>query len=938
VRSPLLIAALTGWMRQGAWAVLVYLTFAVASLAAASAPMYAEASGNAVFAERRAAVPPTAAHNDDAVVRLTASASPRSADQQAAIRELRAIPNLTEPRVGGSSVGAELSGPLPWQSTVSSRTTGRTAPARLFAAEDPAARLVPVAGTGDPDGVWLPQPLAAELDVTAGDTVTFAVATRVEQRGVDVRVAGVYATTGRLPADPAAGRSWSLQRSDLPADTSARTLPAYLVVADVPTVERLADATGDRILWWADADLVPGTTLAGARGTAREIERLGRRYARVLSNEPNAVVSPRVASGIGRIAADAAEVAAVVDRRTRTVESAAIMVGLVSVLAVALLSVRRRRVELRHGVGAGVPPAATAGLWFVEHLGPAVLAGATGWAAARWLVGWLGPAGDITPASVTPALVAAGLAALAGPVVAAGTAAVAAVRRVRPAAPVAPPRERPWGLLVVVAAAVAVVGLWGATRARGIDLAVPLLVLAALGVLGGTLLVRVAGAARAIPGSWKSGARKRAPDFQDRRRPGVGWLVLRRVAAGGERALTVMVLTAGFGMLAFALCAVDSVAQNTGDRVAVDAGAEAVAQVRGSWLLDPDAVPVPPPPQPPGTQPEEGLVPGVRTPPLPGHATLVWRIDADTTYDYGTRDLLVIEPDQFLRVALWGHGEDLAAARRAVRRLAAVDPATAVPGRSIPAVAVGDRALAGSDDVPVNLGPWSGRLEVIAHLPAFPGLGNRPLFVVPAAATFPHLGRYDPRLRPRGGIVVQELLVRTYVWTNAGTRGAAEVLAAWDIQPERLDTAAQARQRPTAIAGAQARGYQLAVAAYLALLAAVALCVYSERTTSAGRPGDLMLARVGVGRARVVRARAAELGVLVATSLACAAAGLAVLAPLGARLLDEDATRVPALRLTVSPQALAVTVAVAVVATAAATALAVLRARTREEEAYRDDG
>jgi len=44
VRSPLLLAAVTGWVRQGAWAALVFLAFAVAALASASAPIFTEAS------------------------------------------------------------------------------------------------------------------------------------------------------------------------------------------------------------------------------------------------------------------------------------------------------------------------------------------------------------------------------------------------------------------------------------------------------------------------------------------------------------------------------------------------------------------------------------------------------------------------------------------------------------------------------------------------------------------------------------------------------------------------------------------------------------------------------------------------------------------------------------------------------------------------------
>lgn len=379
-------------------------------------------------------------------------------------------------------------------------------------------------------------------------------------------------------------------------------------------------------------------------------------------------------------------------------------------------------------------------------------------------------------------------------------------------------------------------------------------------------------------------------------------------------------------------------AVNADDRVAVAAGAEAVAQVGGSYLFEPNPVRVPPDPEPPGTQPPEGLVPGVRTPPLPADATFVWRIDADTYLGYGTRDMLVVNPEQFLRVALWGRGEDLAAARRALRRLGAVDPATAVPGRPIPAIVVGDPEVGNATEVPVNLGPWTGWLEVVAHLPAFPGLSSRPLFVVPDTVTFTHLGYSDPRLLGRtDGVIRPGLFTRTYVWTSAGAAGVAEILAGRNFEPEQVETATRARQRPTAVAAAQSRGFQLAVAAYLALIAAVALAVYSERTASAGRPGDLMLARVGVGRARVVRARAVELVALVVVSLACAAGGLAVLAPLASRLLDEDPKLVPALRFTVPQEALTVTAAVAVIATVIATALAVLRARTREEEAYRAD-
>jgi len=40
-------------------------------------------------------------------------------------------------------------------------------------------------------------------------------------------------------------------------------------------------------------------------------------------------------------------------------------------------------------------------------------------------------------------------------------------------------------------------------------------------------------------------------------------------------------------------------------------------------------------------------------------------------------------------------------------------------------------------------------LAVVAHLPAFPGMGPNPMYVAPAEPVFAQLGVADPRLRPR---------------------------------------------------------------------------------------------------------------------------------------------------------------------------------------------
>jgi hypothetical protein len=207
--------------------------------------------------------------------------------------------------------------------------------------------------------------------------------------------------------------------------------------------------------------------------------------------------------------------------------------------------------------------------------------------------------------------------------------------------------------------------------------------------------------------------------------------------------------------------------------------------------------------------------------------------------------------------------------------------------------------------------------------------------VVPGAVIFPKLWREDPRLRPSGGAPSS---ARTELWSSAGTRGIDEVVAPGGVEATVLTTTARYRNEPLYVAARQSRGYESAVAAYLALLAVVALALHADRTAVAARPGDLMLARVGVGRARIVGARALELVALVLLALLAAALALVGLAALADRLLDPNPGQVPALRFAVPATAYGVTVGVAVVAAVLGAVIAMVRSSAREEEAFRGDG
>jgi hypothetical protein len=392
-----------------------------------------------------------------------------------------------------------------------------------------------------------------------------------------------------------------------------------------------------------------------------------------------------------------------------------------------------------------------------------------------------------------------------------------------------------------------------------------------------------------------------------------------------------VVLTAGLGMLLFALSAEHSTEVSADDRVAVAAGAEAVADLPGSYDLDDQAAlePVEDPLAPPPTEP----IRGVRTPPLPPGNTLVWHADIRTPLDDDQKDLLIIDRSRFADVALWGHGAALAAARRAVLELAArpVDDHTGMPR----VIAVADPASALVDTIRMTVGYVDVDLQVAARVAAFPGMSGRPMYVTTADALFAKFGRDDPRLKPRHARPAGAALAQAFLWNSSGPDGVLAVTAPKSVETERIRTAASLRRDAAYVATARARGYQLAIAGYLALLAVLTLCIYAQRTAVLRRSADLMLARVGLRRSRISRARALEFALLALIALAAAVAGVAVLAPLGGRLLDDQPGLLPRFAFVLSPAGLWTTAGAAAVAFLLAVIMA--RPSSSEEAAYRDD-
>lgn len=928
---------------------LVLAAFTLLGAAAASGPMFEAASRNAAMSSALASVPPTAQAADSPVVRIVQGSTLEAGSdptQERTVRRLARIPGLTTPRVAGISIGSELLGRESGYGFAAS-TGARTAAVRLVAAPDPDRLLVPTA-TDATRGVWLSDRTASALGVRAGADVRL-VLTRKKAApvGVTVRVRGVFATvTGAaLPADVRGSTYWSLLRGRLPTEPQATSVPAQIVVADVATIDRIARVTGDQMLWFVDAQLARGNdTLDSVGRTAAAIEA---RRAELLDPDTvltgPSVLRPQVSSGVAILHTAAQEVADATVTRSSSMTAGAVLLALGSLVAVMVLGLQRRRVELRLTTTLGVKPLAVGAMALIEHLLLAVVGCAAGVLAAYAVVEAVGPPGQVPRAAVAQgtrnALVMGGLAlALVGALTAA-----ACLWLVRPTSG-GVRRRVPWEALLVVAAVVAAAGLLtgpdDAGAPQGLALLVPLLVTAAIGAVGGRALLAalrlVLSRRRGVAAT--SGVPLTAQPRTQGRRRWVVRLALRRLAApSGGRAAVVGILATGLALLLFALTAAVSTENVTADRAAVLAAAAGTADLAGSAVLDPS------PPLLPETDPNAGPVPEgaapstAHDPPVGPGQTVVWRTRVGIGSQFGNVELLVVNPTTFDGAASWGSGHALSAARRAVASLRTADTQaatelTTVQGVDVPVIAVNaPRLPTGTHAQLETLGPDVNAV-VIASVQAFPGLGTMPMVVAPSASLLGEFGSFDPRYANKRSILTSSYFTAS-LWSAKGPADIAATLDTRGTQAVRTSSELAARQQPELVAAARSLGYLRAVGLCMGLLAALAFALHADRSATRGRASDLLLASVGVGRQGVRAARLLETALMVVPALLLAVGSTLVLVPMAARLLDPQTGQQVKFVLRLDAASLALTAALAATGLllACAAVLARLRSGTPEE-------
>lgn len=939
-RSPLFWAAPLRTLRGGLSGALIVAGFAGVALAAAAPPLFAEAAANATFSRILEAVPADAQTSQGSSVRISGSRGdlvPEGArgDTTRWVESLGGIAGLGPVRQFSRSFGQELSSrSRPVTGVVVAG--GTVADARVVGVPVPADVLRTdgsEAAAGAEAGAWLPAPLADELGVGVGDAVQSGVDTRDGRVLSDVTVAGVYQVDddGRTPTDRDGSDYWSYWQDQLPRNVEFGTEVAPLIVTDIDVAEALAATVGDSMLKVIDTDLDdPDVSLADAREIAGELEELRQEIVQ-RENGVTTVQDPRrwrLVTGLPTLVEDSSRLSAAITVRSTTVTVAGLIVAFAAMLAVGLLNARDRRLELRLDAALGQTPVMVALRYGLGALPPAAIGLAIGAAAAWGIVTGVGPPGrtsrGVLVSAVEQATVATGAAVVLVVTVYGSAAALAA----RPD-PAATRRVRvPWEFALVVALATALAGLFGRPAEQqppvGLTLVVPVLAVAALGAVGGALVMA------AVRLSFRSAGARIAT-----RAAAVRSLALRRVATAAGSLVIVTLLTASLGTLGYTVASGSAVDRAIADKVATVGGASATSPIEASWPFDPQApelpVATPEEPQPP--------LPARRQPPLPDGATVVWHDSVIIPAEEVDLGLMVVDPASFEIAADWGTGRALQQAREALRVLADAEQtaATGSPGASaggeLPVTVIGSEGVAAGDTFRASTPNAQFSARVVAVSETFPGFDSgAPVVVVPADLYLSRLDTLDPRFRePIGSFLSAE------VWSAGGVTGLVTLLTSVGLDADDVDSAALVAERPPFVVARTGGQYQLAIAVGVAGMALVAVCLHADRRAAESRAADVLLARIGLGSRGPGRARTLELVTLVLLSVVLAMAGVTALTPLGARLLDPAPRLLPMLYLQPDPSAYLVMTVAGTMMAAGAVTVATVRSRTGSDGAVLRD-
>ncbi|WP_091243960.1 hypothetical protein [Klenkia soli] len=860
-RAPLL------GLRQPAAVLAVLVTTAILACAVASAPLFLSSARSAALQEQLA---PQCAEAAWPAIGIFA---PAPVGEQAAVAVAGA------PRAGWASIGQDAVPALHLGSSLGPGGNPQTGvpvtgpggerlsqPAQVFWQPGALDHVQVVAGAGG-RGVWLPASYAEAAGASAGGTITVGDA--------PLTVAGVY--TDLFDTEP--GAYWCDHADLFTNAASADTPPpALLLATDPQTVVALAAAVGGSLRATA---AVPED---GSRLTASRAEELAAQTATALAAATAAAGTG--AGGPDPRLADARDRAVQLEQGLRgPVVPVAVAGGLLALVLVAAAGsawADRRATEVRLLAARGVGPVPLAGKAALELGAPALVGAALGGAAARLLVGALGPAPELDPGA-TSAAVLVGAAAF---VVGLGAAAVVAGLRARGmaerplgAAPSWPARV-PWEVALLLAAGGcwlllegrdAVVSQAGVAQVNGLLVAFPLLALAGAAVL----LARLLTAALPRVRRWAGG--RGIPVFL---------AVNRLTAARGAAAVLLVAVALPVAVLGYTATLTAGSAATLTAKVGVQLGAGGFAAT--ATRVDPAAV-------------------------RGGPGTTVTRY-ADSTLTGADGDrvavqTLGVDPATFAGTAFWVDSF-------ADRSLDDLVTALTREGGAVPVVAAG----LPPGPYRLDLGSLPVDVEVVATADVLPGRRSGDPVVLVARDRV-------PEVPPTAG--ADQSVER---WTDGDVAVAAQALR--DAGAVRVTVTVPDDVRRTAnfLGITWTFGYLAALAVFIGVIGAAGLLLHLEARSRSRVAGYVMARRIGLTRGAHLRSLLVELvgvaaaGVVLGGALAVGAVAAVY------RRLDVDLLRPPTPLLDVPWPALAATVLVAL-AVAGLAALHGQRAADRADPA-----
>ena len=750
--DPLVRSATTFVARRPLWGLTIGVATAVLALAASTAPLVTEAAADRAFhQEALAAVGSPPGTGIDARASTTGLADAAAAAAVAA--RLDALDVYGSPTMSVRPI-RPYSGfrhPMPLVAAGDVRATGV-----VYALGDTVSTLRTIGDTAPaPGAVWLPDTLAAELGVSAGDSVELALVAQLtdadlaagalppEQQpldGIDVDVAGVYLTEDGLPVSD--GFDWQSIAQQLPPHPELVGRTAPLVLTDTTTAMTVLDEMGDNpfVIW--DAAWEGPTTISRGRDAAGSLadasEDFADSHSRIGSLVEGASADDVVlASSEPDFVQRSDEGAAILDPVLDSIALAALLVAVLVLATCVWLLVASRRRETMLSLARGESPTRVASIVLVELL-PALIVGVVAaYAIVRWAPGLVAGDGSIGPHTAGTArrwvIACLPVAVLVVFAVALSTAWI-----IDPATADRAKRWlsvlRPETIAVVAAAATGAQVLTqdGSLLDSGVGLLFPLLFL----IAGALVAVRVL--ALAIRGGRRASRRRAATSRRPRSLS--LWLGRRRLTSAlTQVSMVAIVVAIGVGAFTYTTAVPASGRQAVSDKEAVIGGARSTVEVVDSAATT------------------EGDPAFGR--PGPG-TTVLWEANAHLGPNIAS-DVLMIDPKTFADAVEW---RDTFAPQSLDALLAGLDGS----GETLGLIVAGNYAAAVPDAGVLDLAPGlSVPYEVVARVPALPWQRERStMMLISAPALAPSIPSVDGTLPGASDVSALDAQFRSFVWSR----------------------------------------------------------------------------------------------------------------------------------------------------------------------------